>query len=519
VDESPEPGGRLLGQLHRVGRRNDEFHRDGWWDGRRIAIALAEEAAAAGVRFLQGCGVWGLYPQWKVCVGGAQPGVIEAARVVIATGAAEVPIPIPGWTLPGVMTIGAGQVLATQHRVRPGNTGIVVGINPLSLAIARELGMAGTEVTAIVNTPPGPLAGAGNAPSEVIADLARAAHLAPSRLLRVGGRLGTFGWAARLAARLQPAGGVRVWGIAVDPRRTVTAILGANEVERVVVAELSPAGEIVREREMPVEAVFLAGGLRPLAELAGVAGCRIIAVPELGGTVPLHGPGLETTASGVSVAGNVIGIESAVVAMAQGRLAATAMVAPHSIADERRRVSRARHGAPISFLPRIDRGHEVVARAWQDAEHGDDGGEPARAAARTAALPPERSANPDPFAGLDQELIVCRCEEVTIGMVRRVAADGFTSAEEIKRFTRMTMGACQGRVCQGILERIQAASGDAPRVQPTVPGHRPPIRPVTLGELASLASGGEEWERLHGSLLPSMPFDDPAGGRVGDPRL
>ena len=105
VDESPEPGGRLLGQLHRIGHRNDAFHRDGWWDGRRIAAGLAEEAAAAGVGFLQGCGVWGIYPRWKVCVGGAQPRVIEAARVVIATGAAEVPIPIPGWTLPGVMTM------------------------------------------------------------------------------------------------------------------------------------------------------------------------------------------------------------------------------------------------------------------------------------------------------------------------------------------------------------------------------------------------------------------------------
>jgi hypothetical protein len=103
--------------------------------------------------------------------------------------------------------------------------------------------------------------------------------------------------------------------------------------------------------------------------------------------------------------------------------------------------------------------------------------------------------------------------------VRRVARQGFSSAEEIKRFTRMTMGSCQGRVCQSVLERIQAAYGGVSAGQPAIPGHRPPVRPVSLGELAALATGNEEWERLHGALLPSVPFDDPAGGRLGDPRL
>jgi bacterioferritin-associated ferredoxin len=127
----------------------------------------------------------------------------------------------------------------------------------------------------------------------------------------------------------------------------------------------------------------------------------------------------------------------------------------------------------------------------------------------------------DPLAELDQDLVLCRCEGVTVAMVRRATRQGFLSAEEIKRFTRMTMGSCQGRVCQSVLERIQAACGcGEPTMSPqAVPGHRPPVRPVALGELAALATGNEEWERLYGALLPSVPFDDPAGGRLGDPRL
>jgi hypothetical protein len=276
--------------------------------------------------------------------------------------------------------------------------------------------------------------------------------------------------------------------------------------------------------------VFLAGGLRPLSELAALAGCQMIAAPELGGTIPLYGPGLETTAPGVHVAGNIVGIESATVAMAQGRLAAAAIAAPHLVEEERRNAARARREAALTFLPRMREGRRAVARAWGDVEMvpGHGGSSPyARPHPPCPPLPvrwergefarTEAGAISDLLLHLPDDLVVCRCEEVTVGMVRRVAGQGTRSAEEIKRFTRMTMGACQGRVCQEILERIHLAYGRAPVGQTSLPGHRPPIRPVALGELAALADGNEEWERLHGALLPSLPFDDAAGRRIGDP--
>ena len=71
---------------------------------------------------------------------------IRNRKLLIATGAAETAAPIPGWTLPGVMSIGAAQVMTNVHRVRVGNKGIVVGVNVLSAAIARELQLAGVEL-------------------------------------------------------------------------------------------------------------------------------------------------------------------------------------------------------------------------------------------------------------------------------------------------------------------------------------------------------------------------------------
>lgn len=512
VDESPEPGGRLLGQLHRIGRRTDEYHQDGWWNGRRVAAGLLD-AVPASVSFLQSSSVWGIYPGcgWRIGVTGDSPRLIDASHLLIATGAAELPVPIHDWTLPGVMTIGAGQVLATQYRVRPGRAGIVVGINPLSLAIAHELRMAGVAIRAIVNLPPGPLTPAGSAPAEVIAELARSAHLASTLPLRLAGRLGTHPAIAGLTARLQPPGGLRVWDIPVNPRRAVTSILGVGRAEGVRLADLSATGGIERTSELEVDTVFLAGGLRPLAELPALAGCRMLSVPEVGGTIPLYGPGLETTAPNVFVAGNVTGIESAIVAIAQGRLAAAAIVAPERIPELRQAVARARRDSPLDFQPHGRRGRQAIARTWRAAGHGDG-------AIAQAPVSPPAPPVADPFATVTDDLVVCRCEQVRLGAVRRQIAAGATTAEEIKRFTRMTMGACQGRVCQAILERIQlAATGQAAGPAP-LPGHRPPIRPVPLAELAALADGTEEHERLHGSLLPSLPFDDPAGHRVADPR-
>ncbi len=298
-------------------------------------------------------------------------------------------------------------------------------------------------------------------------------------------------------------------GVPVDPRRTVIAINGSQQVESAEVAELTAQGEITRTRQVPVDSVFLAGGLRPLSELAALAGCQLIGAPDLGGTVPLYGPGLETTAPGVSVAGNITGIESAAVAIAQGQLAATAIVAPDRVPEQRRLVAQARREAPIVFLPRMGQGRRAVAAAWSGAAPAVNGG-------RTPH-PGFGEMTVDPLAKLPGDLIVCRCEGVTLGAVRRVAAEGLTSAEEIKRFTRMTMGACQGRVCQAILERIALAYGDAPTTAALLPGPRPPIRPVALGDLAALAEGNEEWERLHGTLLPNLPFDAVTGERLGDP--
>jgi NAD(P)H-nitrite reductase large subunit len=82
-----------------------------------------------------------------------------------------------------------------------------------------------------------------------------------------------------------------------------------------------------------------------------------------------------------------------------------------------------------------------------------------------------------------QDVIICRCEEVTLAQVLAAVGDGATSVAGVKKRVRVCMGPCQGRVCQPIVQRIVAAelSEWADDVALTLP--RSPARPVLLGML------------------------------------
>ena len=85
-----------------------------------------------------------------------------------------------------------------------------------------------------------------------------------------------------------------------------------------------------------------------------------------------------------------------------------------------------------------------------------------------------------------RDTLVCRCEEVTAGQILDTVALGCTGPNQMKAFLRCGMGPCQGRECGlTVTELIAQARG----VSPQEVGYyrlRPPVKPITLGELASL---------------------------------
>lgn len=373
LDEYLIPGGRLLGQLH---EEPGPHGRPRWWKGREVAKALLATAAAAGVTLQTGVQVWGLEPGWTLRLSGGADPTVKARTVLLATGAGERAMPVPGWTLPGVVTVGAAQVFTNVHRVRPGNRVLICGVDPLSLTVARELKLAGVEVPGIVLPPAGELSGERGVPVAVIRGLTRVAHLAPSTLLRSAGAIFQGEGGARLGARLYPAGGVRVWGVPLQLTRALVRIQGTDSVTGAVVARVTPDGAVIpgTEQEIAVDCVALSGGLSPVVELAAAAGCRL--VPSgLGGPVPLHSPAMETELPGLLVAGNITGVEGARIAMVQGKVAGlTAAWRCGAVAESEylkrqgeldEELSQTRAAAAIQFYPDAGKARHALAAAWR----------------------------------------------------------------------------------------------------------------------------------------------------------
>lgn len=93
------------------------------------------------------------------------------------------------------------------------------------------------------------------------------------------------------------------------------------------------------------------------------------------------------------------------------------------------------------------------------------------------------------MAKTDDDIIVCRCEDVTLGEIRRAVREGATTMDEIRRVTRAGMGPCQGRTCRLLIASELARATGKPVAEVLPSTTRPPMKAVTMGSLVEL---GEE---------------------------
>ncbi|MDR1580025.1 MAG: (2Fe-2S)-binding protein [Synergistaceae bacterium] len=88
----------------------------------------------------------------------------------------------------------------------------------------------------------------------------------------------------------------------------------------------------------------------------------------------------------------------------------------------------------------------------------------------------------------EDDVIICRCEEITLEEIRSWIDKGYRRFDELKRILRVGMGPCQGRGCRDIILReLSRATGEPmDKIDPGV--IRPPVKPIKLG----LCAYGEE---------------------------
>jgi bacterioferritin-associated ferredoxin len=96
----------------------------------------------------------------------------------------------------------------------------------------------------------------------------------------------------------------------------------------------------------------------------------------------------------------------------------------------------------------------------------------------------EQAVSP-PAPADDDNMIICRCEEITKGEIKNAIRDGMQTLNSVKRITRAGMGLCQGQTCQQLVSRLLAEELglNAAEVEPITA--RGPVRPLRLEVFAN----------------------------------
>jgi NADPH-dependent 2,4-dienoyl-CoA reductase/sulfur reductase-like enzyme len=420
-DENPGIGGQIYRAITTTPVSDRAVLGEDYWAG----AALAAEAQASGALIVTGATVWSLDPTLEigVSIAGAAR-LIQARRVIIATGALERPFPIPGWTLPGVMSAGGAQTLLKAHGLVPEGRTVMAGAGPLLWLLAAQILRTGGKIDAILDTQP---------LKNWLPALAYAPDFALSPYLAKGLKL------LREVRR-------QVKVIRVDWLEA----MGTNKVRQVAF------GRGNNEERLSADLLLLHQGVVPNVNLAMAAGAAHAWDDRQLCWSPVLDADFNSSVPDIAVAGDGAGIGGGTAAAERGRIAALAAV-------------RALKPEALESLP----SEQGVRQALQREEMG-------RAFLDVLNRPAPQFRIPD------GDTVVCRCEEVTAKQVRDTAAMGCEGPNQMKAFLRCGMGPCQGRLCGLTVTELIAAVRKVPPAEVGYYRLRPPVKPITLGELASL---------------------------------
>ncbi|HEY8977299.1 MAG TPA: FAD/NAD(P)-binding oxidoreductase [Burkholderiaceae bacterium] len=253
-----------------------------------VADALAR-LSAAGARVLAGARVTMVLPDRTLLVDGPQGACrVRWQRLILATGARERLLPLPGWTLPGVFGAGGLQALVKGGWPIAGRRVLVAGTGPLLLAAAATLRAERAQVVAI------------------------AEEAGTPALARFAGTLVRHPRKAWQALKL----GAALRGVTMLRGTRIVAIEGDGHVERVVLE-----GEGGRTRTIACDAVAAGWGLVPQTELAQALGCTL--APRFGAAAIAVDGVQRGSVAGVFAAGECSGVAGVQAARLQGEIAGT----------------------------------------------------------------------------------------------------------------------------------------------------------------------------------------------------
>lgn len=448
LDEQPVPGGQVYRNIEAVQAGHGSMAGilgKSYASGNDLVKAFRQ----SGARYEPESAIWQVTPEGKIGFSKAgQSYLLKADRIVIATGAVERPVPVPGWTLPGVMSAGAVQTLMKSAAVVPDEATILAGSGPLLYLVAMQLIAAGVPLRAIIET---------QKPVSWQTKVRLLSRMRSGFTDLIDG----LGWIRA----------IRKSGIPVFQGHDIRAE-GDKKLEAVTFQSKG------RSHRLEAATLLLHEGVVPNIQLTVSLRCAHRWDDAQAAWMPVVDQWGATSQERYAVAGDGSGIRGAKAAPHAGRLAAIDAAWKLGRLSQAQRDQRA---AP--HLKAL--GSMAAMRALLDHLYA-----PVEAIRKPA-----------------DEDIVCRCEEVRAGEIRQLAGtQGLLELNQLKSQSRCGMGQCQGRMCGQTIARILAEQRGVSMEDAGYFRLRIPVKPLALSELAHLhhadslpvspESGGDPSKRI-----------------------
>ncbi|HEY4827471.1 MAG TPA: 2Fe-2S iron-sulfur cluster-binding protein [Solirubrobacteraceae bacterium] len=384
----------------------------------------------------------GMVPVWQ----GDTLHQIRARTHVFATGAIEQPLVFAGNDLPGVMLSGGALRLLDSYAVSPGSRAVVATTNDRGLEAAARLHDAGVTIVAVADLRPA-------APASDAVEALRAR------------------------------------GILILTNHTIIEAKGDKQVTE---AFLAPVGSNDSVRRYECDLAVVSGGFMPATSLLSQTGASTTYDAQRGHFVIAELP------PNVFAAGEVAGVEDPDAAARSGEQVGS-QAAGAALRRERTDTELVR----TSTASGEGAGAHAVAGDGAGAVVGDGAGAIAGGPGDTGAGAPgpatTPAAIPPPVAGEGRgKCFACFCEDVTAKDIKLSIEEGYDSIELSKRYTTVTMGPCQGRMCQLASIRLMAQETGQSLESVGTTTARPPWISVPMGVLAGRPIEPAKRSAIHG---------------------
>lgn len=393
---------------------------------------LVQKLRASSVELCLGAQVWQIEDAFRIYLSRENEAQCVTARsILMATGAQERPNPFPGWTLPGVMTVGAAQIMIKNAAYIPNDPVWIAGSGPLPLLYMSQLLDLGGKIAGYIDTAPH-------------SNFWRAALIFPSALRDPKGLLKGMNWLWKLHRA----------GVPFYKAASGLVAIGTDRLEMIKFKTAN--GKTIQAL---AKLLLTHEGVVPNIHFSMALGCshdwdksQLCFVPKLNAWG-------ETTRSGLFIAGDGGGIGGADAAVELGTIAGLGIALKLTSVNEKavRRIA----AAPRKRLKRL-----LAMRPFLDSFYKP----------RLEIFSPK------------DETLICRCECQTAGQIREAARNGAADPSQVKAATRAGMGPCQGRQCGYSVAALIAEAHHLPMGSVGFFNIRPPLKPVTLGEVAALVS-------------------------------